>query len=367
MPAGEVDTRSPATRRRSLAAALALALVAVVVAAGSAWWLTRGPSGPYAEAMDTLSEETARTSFTDWSRVAQEVDIPDAEEAREPEAAYDFLSRAYDTDLVTGSTQLDVIEGLAVHFGYTPAQAEWEVYGQSPDGAVDVLKMTDEVDFEAVADSLEDAGYDAPEEDDGVWRGDGDLVVQLEPPLTTLQINVLLLADERIILTSDDPGYLEDTRAVIRGDEPSLRGVPGVDPLLESVDGAVSAQLWARDFACEDLSMGKADSIDEQRGADLVEQAGGVHPLAGLLMARTGGEAATIAMWFDSEADADADLQPRTDLARGPAPGQGGDFTERFSVEESRVDGRLVTMRVRAESDSLMSDLGQGPVVFAAC
>ena len=72
-------------------------------------------------------------------------------------------------------------------------------------------------------------------------------------------------------------------------------------------------------------------------------------------------------MWFDSADDADHDLQPRTDLAQGPAPGQGGDFTERFTLSDSRVDGHLITMDLRSRTDTLLGDLGQGPVLFATC
>ena len=367
MAPGATTSRPPAWRRRGLVVAvLAVALVALVTAA-LVWWLLRGPAGPHADAMDTLPEATLRSSFTDWSRVDEELDVPDVEEAQDEEAVRDFLDAAYDADVVTGSTLLDVVPGLALTFGYSPAQAEWEAYGQSPDGAVDVLKVDDSVDFGDVADNLEDAGYDVPEEDDGVWRGSGDLVVEFESPMSTLQINVLLLEDRRLVLTSDDAAYLESTKAVIDGDAASLRDVPGVDPLVESTEKAISAQLWSRDFACTDLAMSQADAIDQREGARLVEEAGGVHPLDGLVIARTGRQAATIAMWFDSETDAEDDLQPRTDLARGPAPGQGGDFTDRFSVEQSLADGRLVTMSIRPSTESLMGDLGQGPLLFAAC
>lgn len=366
MAPGVTTSRQPVWRRRwSL---VATAVLALTVAVGLlSWWLARGPSGPLSDAMRTLPEETLRGSFTDWARVDEQMEVPDVDEAQDPDKVDAFLASAYDTDLVTGSTLLDVIPGLATTFGYSPAEAEWEAYGQSRDGAVDVLKVTDAVDFDTVASNLEEAGYEKPAADDGVWRGSGDLVVQFESPMTTVQINVLLLAEEQMILTSDSAGYLEDTRAVIRGDSPSLRDVPGVDPMLAATQDAVAAQLWARDFACEDLAMGQADAVDKDDGARLIEQAGGVNPLDGLVLARTGGEAAAIAMWFDSEADADADLQPRTDLAQGPAPGQGGDFDERFTIEESRAEGRLVSMRIRARTGSLMSDLGQGPVLYAAC
>jgi hypothetical protein len=366
MPAGDADTR-PVTRGRRPLAVVAAVAVVLLLAAVLVWWLGRGPTGPYAEALDTLGEDTLRSSFTDWSRVDQEVGVPSVEEAREADTVADFLDRAYDADLVTGSAQLDVIRGLALTYGYSPAQAEWEAYGQSRAGAVNVLKMTDEVDFEEVARNLEQAGYDQPSEDDGVWRGSGDLVVEFESPMTTLQKNVLLLAEERLVLTSDSAGYLEETVTVIHGDEPSLRDVAGVDALLEAASDAASAQLWAGDFACEDLSMTQADSVDQEQAARLVEQAGGVHPLDGLVMARTGDDDVTVALYFDSESDADDDLQPRTDLARGPAPGQGGEFSDRFTVEDSRVEGKLVTMRLRAVTDTVMGDLGQGPVLYATC
>ncbi len=227
--------------------------------------------------------------------------------------------------------------------------------------------MADEVDFDEISDNLEAVGYDVPAEDDDVWRGTSDLVVEFEVPMSTLQINVLLLRDERLILTSDSADYLEDVRGVIAGDASSLREVDGTDDLVGSVEHPVSAQLWSKDFACEDLAMSQSDPGDATEGARLVEEAGGVHSLDGLLLARLDAEAAVIAMWFASEEDAGDDLQPRTDLARGPAPGQGGDFTERFTVEESVVEGRLVRMQVTPETDTLMGDLGQGPVLFAAC
>ena len=74
-----------------------------------------------------------------------------------------------------------------------------------------------------------------------------------------------------------------------------------------------------------------------------------------------------VAMYFDSEEQASADLQPRTDLASGPAPGQGGTFPERFRVADSVADGHVVTMTLEPVKGPLLDDLGQGPVLFATC
>ncbi len=362
-PSATAASIRPGAGRFVLVATVALLLLAALLV----WWLSRGPSGRYAEALDNLPESTLRSSFTDWTAIKEQTDVPDREQAMQPGQVRRFLDRAYDLDLVTGSTQLDVIPGLSEVFGYSLAQADWEAYGQSRDGAVSVLKVEEEVDLDEVGDNLEQAGYNRPDEDDGVWRGSADLVAQFDTPMSTLQIHVVLLADQHLVLTSDSATYLERVREVVRGDAPSLRGVDGVDELIGAAPEATSSQLWSRDFACEDLSMSQADSVDQDEGARLVEQAGGVTPLDGLLLARTSAEQAVVAMWFDSAEDADHDLQPRTDLARGAAPGQGGDFSERFGLTASRVDGRLITMSLRAKTETLLGDLGQGPVLFASC
>lgn len=365
---GRVSGQGARPRRRVGASlVLVLAVVLLVAAASVVWWLTRGPSGRYAEATRTLPDSTLRSSFTDWAAVGEEIDLPGLEESKDPDQVRRFLDRAYDLDLSTGSTQLDVVGALATIYGYSLADVDWEIYGQSRDGSVSVLRLDDSADFDAIAADLERAGYEEPEDEDGVWRGNADLVSQFEPPMGTQQHNVLLLSDEQLVLTSDAAAYLEQVRETVRGDADSMTAVPGVEELIEASDDSPSAQLWARDFACEDLTMSQADRADQDEAARLIEAAGGVTPLDGLLLARGLGDRARIAMWFDSAEDADHDLQPRTDLAQGPAPGQGGDFTERFTLTGSRVDGQLVTMDLRSETGTLLSDLGQGPVLLATC
>ena len=55
-------------------------------------------------------------------------------------------------------------------------------------------------------------------------------------------------------------------------------------------------------------------------------------------------------------------------LAAGPAPGQGGDFSDRFSVGSATADGDLVTLDLEPRPGSyVLSDLSSGPVLFATC
>ncbi len=354
--------------RRRLLVTLAGLLVVALVAAGLAWWfLGRGPTGPLADAFRTLPASSLRLGFTDWGRVSSELDAPRGEAALDDDTVTEFLGRAYDADVTTTSAVVDSFAGLAANLGFSPGDAEWEAYGQGREGAVDVLRLGDAVDLDEVTDHLQEAGYEAPEDADGVWVGSGDLVAGLDEPLTTMQKNVAVVHDLRLVLMSDDTTFLQQALPVATGDDASVMDVEGVSPLVEAVGEPESAQLWVRDFACEDLAMSRSGEVDRREGERLTEAAGGVHPLAGLVLARDEGRRATVGFWFATDAQAQADLQPRTDLARGAAPGQGGTFPERFAVTRAVQDGQLVRLDLRLRTGTLMADLGQGSVLFATC
>jgi hypothetical protein len=133
----------------------------------------------------------------------------------------------------------------------------------------------------------------------------------------------------------------------------------------------VSAMLWARDFACTDLSMGSASAAEQRVGNLLVaraKHAGGVNPLAGLVMALEPDATMTVGMVFEDSDQASENLQPRVNLASGPAPGQGGSFGGRFTITAAQADGADVQLRLKPKGDErLLTDLDRGPVLFATC
>jgi hypothetical protein len=354
--------------RQRLVLLLAGLVAVALVAAGAGWWLLgRGPSGPLADAIRTLPGDSLRLGFTDWARAARDLDAPQGKDAEDDEQLDEFISRAYDADVTTTSAVVESFKGLHANFGFTPADAEWEAYGQARAGSVEVLKLGDDVDLDRIEDGLRSAGYDEPKDPDGVWVGTGDLVATLDVPLTDVQQNVALLRDQRLVLMSEETAYLEKALPVATGDEDSVLEASGVSDLVSAVGEPESAQLWVGDFVCEDLAMSTADPTEERQGERLVEEAGGVHPLAGFALARSSGRRATVAMWFADERQAEDDLQPRADIARGAAPGQGGTFGERFTVTRAVQEGRLVRLDLRVRGGRLMSDLGQGAVLFATC
>jgi hypothetical protein len=89
--------------------------------------------------------------------------------------------------------------------------------------------------------------------------------------------------------------------------------------------------------------------------------------LTGLVMAQGADRRITVAMEFESSEQASANLQPRVDLASGPAPGQGRSFTDRFQVLSGETDGPRVVLTLKPRESAVLSDISQGPVLFATC
>lgn len=355
--------------RGSVIAAVVAVLVVVVAAALLVW--SRLSATPLEEAVKRLPAGVVRATWTDWSAV--ENSVPGGSEidtSSSPQEMDEFLSKAFDKDLTTVSALSDSFPGLAANYGLTPLDAEWEVYGQSEDGAVDVLKLSEDVDLDALEERFEEMGYEPPADgagSDGVWEGFPGLVAGLDAPLTPLQQHVAVVTDERLLLMADRPDYVRTALSAIEGDEASLATVDGVSELVETAGRATVATMWVDDLVCSELAMSQADPTDSAAGDSLVQEAGGVNPLDGFVLAQQSDSTLKVGMVFANEDQASEELQPRTDLASGPAPGQGGTFSERFRVTESVAEGRVIRMTLDPAKGTLLGDLGQGPVLFATC
>ena len=68
------------------------------------------------------------------------------------------------------------------------------------------------------------------------------------------------------------------------------------------------------------------------RPTQLVEAAGEVNPMTGFAMAAQPGGDVRVAMSFENDDQARTNADSRAALASGPAPGQGGDFADRFRL-----------------------------------
>jgi hypothetical protein len=333
---------------------LVLLLLAVLVAAGFLVW-QRLDKSRFETALGHLPVTSLRASYTDWAAVTSAVS------ASETSA---LLEEAFDEDLTAASAVASTFVNLEESLGIGPSDVEWEMYGQARDGAVALLRLRDDVDVGALENRFSDLGYTP---DDGVFVGSPELVLQLDAPLTPTQENLAVVESERILVMSDAADYVASTVETVTGDASSLTSVDGVSSLASAAGTPSVAMLWARDFACEDLAMSKADSSEASDGAVLVEEVGGVSPYAGLVVAQQRSTSLTVGFHYDSSDQASTDLQARADLASGEAPGQGGTFPERFRVDSATADDELVTLTLDPVDGPVLADLTQGPLLFASC
>ena len=348
-------------RHRMLLLGAAVVVVAVV-AAGLLWWRAAHTSELH-RAVALAAPDSQRLTWTHWAEVRRALDA-DLSASSGVEALAGFLADAYDADLSPMSSLLGSAETMHRKYGFSPATLEWELLSQSEDGAAVIMKLPDDTDFTALGDRLAALGYQRPDDDTGVWRGGIDLL----PGIGTLTPELQYLAldeDQRVVVASDRAPYLETATAIVTGQED---GGPGVDDVVAAIGEPVAAAVYGGDQACRALSMGNADPADQAVADQLVAAAGEVNPLTGFAMAAQRDGGVRVAMSFESEEQARANADSRARLASGPAPGQGGDFADRFRLGTVTAEGTVVTMELDpVEGSYVVSDLSSGPLLFATC
>lgn len=345
--------------RRAAAVATAVALVLGLVAVvGYVLWPR---AGTFEKAISMLPQDTLRVTYTDWAGLRAELDAGDVDEPG-PDAR-EFLAAALDREL-TVSSLASSSDLLQRELGFSPLAAEWEVLGQSREGMVVILRL--EQDLGAVADKLEAAGWSPPGEDrmaGGVWEGGSEEVARTG--LSTYELSHVAFDEERgLLIASDAVAELEKAVPVAQGDEDGL----DAGWVADAAEEPLAATVFLEDYACEALSLSSADEAAQAVAADLVDQAGGVSPVGGYLVAAGRDRSLTLAWRYGDEGRAERDAESRSRLAGAEDPGQYLSYPEVFTVDEVRTDGGLVVLDATlVESASPMSALAEGPVLLASC
>ena len=351
--------------RRPLAPGpVVLAVIVVVVAAAGLVWWRGGEQTRLARAVDLAPAGAERLSWTDWSAVRRQVGA-DLGPSPDGEAVAAFLDDAYASDLTSASALVGSAPTMHDAFGFSPGTLDWELFTQGPDGAVDLLGLPDGDDVEALANRLRDLGFEEPEEDDGVWRGGADLLARIGTDLTPELQYVALLADEGLVLTSDQVAPLEAAVETARGD---ADGLESVDDVVSASGSPVAANVFTGGYACAHRARAPAAADDQAEADALLERAGEVHPMPGFAMGVLLDGGVRVAMSFEGDDAARTDAETRATLASGPAPGQGGHFGDRFTLEDASSSGNVVTLALEpGPGQYVLSDLTSGPVLFATC
>lgn len=306
-----------------------------------------------------------RFAWTDWAAVRDELDTKVDADSTGLEVT-DFLNEGYDADLTSTTAMAESVEVLQDQFGISPATVSWELLSQSPEGSVLSLGVPHEFSFDDFEDSLDSLGYDEPDQDTGVWVGGDELVAQIAQggSISPQYSHWAVDRDRHLVLASDDQAFLATAVKAVENEA----GGTSVAEVATAAGDAVSAVLLDADQACRSLAMSQADEVDQQTAADLLTDAGKVNPLTAFALATQPDGDVLAAMSFETEGQAKTNADTRAELASGPAPGQGGDFSERFSLGEVKADGTVVTLDLEpVEGASVLSDLSSGPLLFATC
>ena len=344
------------------AVVLALVLALLVALAGFFWWRSRDGSA-FASAVQRAPAGSQRLSWTDWAavRAHEHADLSSSSSTGELRR---FLTRAYDDDLSSTSALVTSAAVLQQRFGFSPASADWELFSQSDQGAVVMVHMPS-ADLGKVSDHLAALGYRRPAESGGVWEGGDDLVARISAGLTPELGYVAIDTADSLVLTSDSAAYLAVAVRAATGEGDRVSGVGGV---VDEAGEPLSSAVYSGDYACGALAMAHADSGDQAAATRLVAAAGEVSPYRAFAMSDEPDGSVRVAFAFQDDATARANADSRARLAQGPAPGQGGSFRDRFTVDDVSAHGSMVVLRLSPRKDaSVLSDLSTGPVLFATC
>ncbi|MFC4787361.1 hypothetical protein ACT8ZV_22985 [Nocardioides sp. MAHUQ-72] len=352
--------------RKRLTIAVVAVLVGVLVlglAIGGLLWWRAQPSTDLQRAASMAPSDAERLSWTDWSGIRRVFGTPLTADSSVGQLER-FLDRGYERDLTSTSALVQSAPVLQERYGFSPATADWELFSQSGKGAVVMIHLPDDADFDEIGDDLARVGYTRPSSDTGVWRGGADLMNAIGPDLTPELQHVALVPDEHLVLTSDNAAYLASSVDGLDGDGASS----DLTDVVDASGSPLSASVYAGDYTCSALAMSQADQNDQDVADELLADAGEVNPIKGFAMSVQTDRRVRVVMSFETDEQARTNADTRATLAAGPAPGQGGDFRDRFSVDSVTADGRLVTMSlVPKEGQYVLSDLSTGPVLFATC
>lgn len=346
--------------RARLAVITVLVVVAAVAVGGLVWWRSQ-PSSDLERAIRLAPAEAERVTWTDWAGIRDELGSDVGGDSPTGDLV-DLLDEGYEADLTSTSALLSSATGLHEEFGFSPATLEWELFSQSAEGAVVIMGLPEDIDLGELGDGFEALGYTRPGEDDGVWVGGTALLPGIAPQLTPELQYLAIDADERLVLASDTEAYL----AQVTGADDD--GSEVLADVVEASGDPLSAVLYDSAYVCTELAMSAADEADQAEAEALVEAAGEVNPITAFAMSAQPGGGIRVVLSFENDDQARANADSRSALAQGPAPGQGGDFADRFTVDEVSAEGSMVTMELDpVEGEYVLSDLSSGPVLFATC
>lgn len=262
-----------------------LALLAVVAGTSLSGCALLDGSSRLEEALEYLPADDSTVTFVDRAAIAERVGDG------EPETAY--------------GTELSRWTAVMEDAAFDDADIEWEAIATSADGLARVWRMSDDLDFDAVAADLEDAGFersgaaDRPVFTADLADADETGLVGGRYPAAPL-LALALVPDEELIVSGSDVSALLD---VVTDDADSLADAGSFGDLVDAADDQDALEYAA--LALEP-TCGAAGRISPEQAVHQYE--GLLHPDAGTALFATPDEVTGVRLFAD-EQDAAADAE----------------------------------------------------------
>ena len=315
-------------------------------------------------ALDSLPADTQVAGVTDWSRVRRVLGVGSRSSAAGRAVLTDDASLR---DLSTRSVLGQFTDELHDAYGWSPADLDWEAYGQAKDGAVMVARLDGSVSLASVRSHLAKLGYSR---DGRVWTipPDGNAVSQ---ELASTLSAVAVVPGRRLIVAGDRASYVSTVLETIDRDAPSLLSVRSAAEVASTLAGADSVLVQKGSSACLSTSLKDAGADVKAQARAAIDRAGDLAEPEYAGRALDAGsktsETMRFSFGFRSPSEAVGQLRTRTALASGPFIGRSGRIEESLVLRKASVRGSTAVLRFRHDPDTAAYMTGDGPLLFASC
>ncbi len=343
--------------------AYVVSVLVIALAVASGWWagtLRPDTKPALTSALDVIPARTTVVGFTHWAAIRDHLDLGDVDTRGE---RADLVAEAAERDLSTRSVFGRSEETMYERFGWSPAEIEWEVYGQDPVGAANVVRLDASVSFDDLRAKLRAADYRQ--------RGETWSVAET-PGLPGILAHVALVPRQRLVVMSDRREQVPDVLDVVDGRARSLARVHAAAGTAQALAASDSVILQAGTLGCESTAVADEDRAQQARAA--VERAGGLaeYRFSGRGILERGGsgfpaQRLVFAMTFDSAVVASDQARVRSRLSTGPFIGRTGPVSDTLRLDSASADDTTVRLAFDHDPDTDVFMPGTGPALFASC